>query len=171
MSKIIPNLTGKKYCTFIFFLQSTLCRQKTKKENEVLRTYLKAAQDDISILLEEKKTLHDTVRSLQVILTELCFWDLRYLPTFHKIYLLSNTFYWYFFLILIEKCLVKASERPTLEKNVPLAKLANRSSGSGNGCVFSWRASFRSVVYADTVKRNLHSEFAYALYFCFFVYR
>ncbi|KAH8329538.1 hypothetical protein KR074_012549, partial [Drosophila pseudoananassae] len=45
----------------------TLCRQKTKQETDVLRSYLKAAQDDISILLEEKKALLDTIRSLQVI--------------------------------------------------------------------------------------------------------
>lgn len=32
----------------------------------MLRSYLKAAQDDISILLEEKKALLDTIRSLQV---------------------------------------------------------------------------------------------------------
>ncbi|KAH8409916.1 hypothetical protein KR009_000845, partial [Drosophila setifemur] len=42
-------------------------RQKTKQETDVLRSYLKAAQDDISILLEEKKALLDTIRSLQVI--------------------------------------------------------------------------------------------------------
>ncbi|KAH8263538.1 hypothetical protein KR044_010264, partial [Drosophila immigrans] len=41
-------------------------RQKTKQETEVLRSYLKAAQDDISILLEEKKALLDTIRSMQV---------------------------------------------------------------------------------------------------------
>lgn len=41
-------------------------RQKTKQENDVLRTYLKAAQDDITIFLEEKKALLDTIRSLQV---------------------------------------------------------------------------------------------------------
>ncbi|XP_022221973.2 UHRF1-binding protein 1-like isoform X4 [Drosophila obscura] len=44
-------------------------RQKTKQENDVLRSYLKAAQDDISILLEEKKALLDTIRSLQLQLT------------------------------------------------------------------------------------------------------
>ncbi|XP_014762165.2 UHRF1-binding protein 1 isoform X3 [Drosophila ananassae] len=44
-------------------------RQKTKQETDVLRSYLKAAQDDISILLEEKKALLDTIRSLQVQLT------------------------------------------------------------------------------------------------------
>ncbi|XP_016956588.1 UHRF1-binding protein 1-like isoform X4 [Drosophila biarmipes] len=44
-------------------------RQKTKQESDVLRSYLKAAQDDISILLEEKKALLDTIRSLQVQLT------------------------------------------------------------------------------------------------------
>lgn len=41
-------------------------RQKCKQENDVLRSYLKAAQDDITILLEEKKALLDTIRSLQV---------------------------------------------------------------------------------------------------------
>ncbi|XP_017130003.1 UHRF1-binding protein 1-like isoform X4 [Drosophila elegans] len=41
-------------------------RQKTKQEADVLRSYLKAAQDDISILLEEKKALLDTIRSLQI---------------------------------------------------------------------------------------------------------
>ncbi|XP_020805988.1 UHRF1-binding protein 1 isoform X3 [Drosophila serrata] len=44
-------------------------RQRTKQETDVLRSYLKAAQDDISILLEEKKALLDTIRSLQVQLT------------------------------------------------------------------------------------------------------
>nr|XP_016941639.1 UHRF1-binding protein 1-like isoform X5 [Drosophila suzukii] len=44
-------------------------RQKNKQESDVLRSYLKAAQDDISILLEEKKALLDTIRSLQVQLT------------------------------------------------------------------------------------------------------
>ncbi|SPP81936.1 UHRF1-binding protein 1 isoform X3 [Drosophila guanche] len=44
-------------------------RQKTKQETDVLRSYLKAAQDDISILLEEKKALLDTIRSLQLQLT------------------------------------------------------------------------------------------------------
>lgn len=41
-------------------------RQKVKQENEVLKTYLKAAQDDVSMLLDEKRTLMDTIRSLQV---------------------------------------------------------------------------------------------------------
>lgn len=41
-------------------------RQKVKQENEVLKTYLKAAQDDVSMLLDEKRTLLDTIRSLQV---------------------------------------------------------------------------------------------------------
>uniref|UniRef100_A0A0K8VNH0 UHRF1-binding protein 1-like n=1 Tax=Bactrocera latifrons TaxID=174628 RepID=A0A0K8VNH0_BACLA len=41
-------------------------RQKCKQENDVLRSYLKAAQDDITILLEEKKALLDTIRSLQL---------------------------------------------------------------------------------------------------------
>ncbi|XP_032571755.1 UHRF1-binding protein 1-like isoform X1 [Drosophila sechellia] len=44
-------------------------RHKTKQEADVLRSYLKAAQDDISILLEEKKALLDTIRSLQLQLT------------------------------------------------------------------------------------------------------
>lgn len=41
-------------------------RLKLKQENDILRTYLKGAQDDISSLLDEKKTLLDTVKSLQV---------------------------------------------------------------------------------------------------------
>ncbi|XP_062547438.1 bridge-like lipid transfer protein family member 3B isoform X2 [Armigeres subalbatus] len=44
---------------------------KFRQENEVLRTYLKAAQDDVSTLLEEKRTLMDTIRSLQNQLTAL----------------------------------------------------------------------------------------------------
>ncbi|ALC39333.1 CG34126 [Drosophila busckii] len=44
-------------------------RQKSKQETDVLRSYLKAAQDDISILLEEKKALLDTIRSMQLQLT------------------------------------------------------------------------------------------------------
>lgn len=49
----------------MFYVFSTL-RQKVKQENEVLKTYLKAAQDDVSMLLDEKRTLMDTIRSLQV---------------------------------------------------------------------------------------------------------
>uniref|UniRef100_T1GC60 Uncharacterized protein n=1 Tax=Megaselia scalaris TaxID=36166 RepID=T1GC60_MEGSC len=44
-------------------------RQKTKQDQDVLKACLKAAQDDISILLEEKKALLDTIRSLQTQLT------------------------------------------------------------------------------------------------------
>jgi hypothetical protein len=42
-------------------------RQKIKQENEILKTYLKAAQDDVATLLDEKRTLMDTIKSLQVI--------------------------------------------------------------------------------------------------------
>lgn len=45
---------------------SDASRLKMKQENDILRTYLKGAQDDISSLLDEKKTLLDTVKSLQV---------------------------------------------------------------------------------------------------------
>ena len=41
-------------------------RQKIKHENDILKTYLKAAQDDVSTLLDEKRTLMDTIKSLQV---------------------------------------------------------------------------------------------------------
>lgn len=44
-------------------------RQKIKHENDILKTYLKAAQDDVSTLLDEKRTLMDTIKSLQVIHT------------------------------------------------------------------------------------------------------
>lgn len=37
-----------------------------KQETDVLKSYLKAAQKDISGLLEEKRTLLDTVQTLQV---------------------------------------------------------------------------------------------------------
>lgn len=51
----------------LLMIVGILYRHKTKQEADVLRSYLKAAQDDISILLEEKKALLDTIRSLQVI--------------------------------------------------------------------------------------------------------
>lgn len=41
-------------------------RQKIKQENEILKSYLKAAQDDVATLLDEKRTLMDTIKSLQV---------------------------------------------------------------------------------------------------------
>lgn len=41
-------------------------RQRIKQENDILKTYLKAAQDDIATLLDEKRTLMDTIKSLQV---------------------------------------------------------------------------------------------------------
>lgn len=40
--------------------------QRIKQENDVLKNYLKAAQDDVAILLDEKKMLMDTIKSLQV---------------------------------------------------------------------------------------------------------
>lgn len=56
------------HCNYYYdtHLDLIFFRQKTKQENDVLRSYLKAAQDDITILLEEKKALLDTIRSLQV---------------------------------------------------------------------------------------------------------
>ncbi|KAG5675899.1 hypothetical protein PVAND_005758 [Polypedilum vanderplanki] len=44
-------------------------RQKIKQENDILKTYLKAAQDDVATLLDEKRTLMDTIKSLQSQLT------------------------------------------------------------------------------------------------------
>jgi len=46
-------------------------RQRIEQENEVLRTYLKAAQDDVATLLDEKRTLMDTIKSLQKQLTSI----------------------------------------------------------------------------------------------------
>ncbi|XP_052893682.1 bridge-like lipid transfer protein family member 3B [Anopheles moucheti] len=46
-------------------------RMKVRQENEVLRNYLKAAQDDITTLLDEKRTLMATIKSLQDQLTSL----------------------------------------------------------------------------------------------------
>lgn len=39
-----------------------------KQESDMLRSYLKKAQDDITALLDEKRKLLDTVRTLQVII-------------------------------------------------------------------------------------------------------
>jgi hypothetical protein len=44
---------------------SEVIRQKIKQENEILKSYLKAAQDDVATLLDEKRTLMDTIKSLQ----------------------------------------------------------------------------------------------------------
>ncbi|KAL5279581.1 UHRF1BP1L family protein [Megaselia abdita] len=44
-------------------------RQKSKQDQDVLKACLKSAQDDISVLLDEKKALLDTIRSLQTQLT------------------------------------------------------------------------------------------------------
>jgi hypothetical protein len=52
---------------FQFFFY--FCSVKIKQENDMLKSYLKAAQDDISTLLDEKRTLMDTIRSLQDQLT------------------------------------------------------------------------------------------------------
>jgi hypothetical protein len=41
-------------------------RQKTKNENDSLKNHLKLAQDDVAKLLEDKRTLMDTIKSLQV---------------------------------------------------------------------------------------------------------
>lgn len=41
-------------------------RIKFKQETDVLKNYLKKAQDDVTSLLDEKRMLLDTVRSLQV---------------------------------------------------------------------------------------------------------
>ena len=40
--------------------------QRVKQENEMLKSYLKASQDDVASLLDEKRTLMDTIKSLQV---------------------------------------------------------------------------------------------------------
>lgn len=41
-------------------------RNKSKEETDILKTCLKAAQDDISTLLDEKSTLIETIKALQV---------------------------------------------------------------------------------------------------------
>lgn len=41
-------------------------RSKARQESDVLKSYLKKAQDDIVVLLDEKRKLLDTVRNLQV---------------------------------------------------------------------------------------------------------
>ncbi|XP_061514092.1 bridge-like lipid transfer protein family member 3B isoform X3 [Anopheles gambiae] len=46
-------------------------RMKVRQDNEMLKNYLKAAQDDITTLLDEKRTLMATIKSLQDQLTSL----------------------------------------------------------------------------------------------------
>lgn len=62
-------------CTFKWMLHSQLsllfCRMKVRQDNEMLKNYLKAAQDDITTLLDEKRTLMATIKSLQDQLTSL----------------------------------------------------------------------------------------------------
>lgn len=41
-------------------------RSKARQESDLLKSYLKKAQDDIVALLDEKRKLLDTVRNLQV---------------------------------------------------------------------------------------------------------
>lgn len=41
-------------------------RTNSQQESDMLKSYLKRAQDDITNLLDEKRTLLETVRSLQV---------------------------------------------------------------------------------------------------------
>lgn len=41
-------------------------RMNAANETDILKNILKKAQDDLSVLLDEKRTLMDTVRSLQV---------------------------------------------------------------------------------------------------------
>lgn len=52
------------YDIFEFWIR----RGKMKQESDMLRSYLKKAQDDITALLDEKRKLLDTVRTLQVII-------------------------------------------------------------------------------------------------------
>lgn len=44
--------------------------RRTKEESEVLRSCLNAAQEDVSVLLQEKRSLQETVRELQSQLEE-----------------------------------------------------------------------------------------------------
>lgn len=54
--------------TFVYQLFDIIsfCRGKIRQESDMLKSYLRQAQDDISILLSEKQNLLDTVRQLQV---------------------------------------------------------------------------------------------------------
>lgn len=60
VSEHFPKFSSHDKMFFLFF------SGKLKQESEALKKCLKRAQDDISMLLEEKRKLLDTVRSLQV---------------------------------------------------------------------------------------------------------
>lgn len=49
-------------CRHFFYFR----RSKARQESDMLKTYLKKAQDDVVALLDEKRKLLDTVRNLQV---------------------------------------------------------------------------------------------------------
>lgn len=42
------------------------CRSKARQESDLLKSFLKKAQDDVVVLLAEKRKLLDNVRNLQV---------------------------------------------------------------------------------------------------------
>ena len=54
-------LLGELKRSFVTSLLSLRHSQRIKQENDVLRTYLKAAQDDVATLLDEKRTLMDWI--------------------------------------------------------------------------------------------------------------
>lgn len=49
-----------------YFFDGEIDRSKARQESDMLKSYLKKAQDDIIGLLDEKRKLLDTVRNLQV---------------------------------------------------------------------------------------------------------
>ncbi len=64
MSTFRSTMTSFNKSKIILFLNRY--RVNANNETDVLKNMLKKAQDDVSVLLDEKRTLMDTVRSLQV---------------------------------------------------------------------------------------------------------
>lgn len=64
---------------------------KANNETDILKNILKKAQDDLSVLLDEKRTLMDTVRSLQVgCLSSQNIFSIQFKITFRQIQLVST---------------------------------------------------------------------------------
>lgn len=55
-----------KITNSLFYIYNFYFRNKLNQENDKLKSCLKQAQDDISKLLDEKRMLLETARSMQV---------------------------------------------------------------------------------------------------------
>lgn len=62
--KLSSPLSETNELTFMFFESTN--RNKIKQESDELRSYLKKSQDNVNVLLDEKRKLLETIRGLRV---------------------------------------------------------------------------------------------------------